>query len=239
MLGEDRPKVGQMFGKCRPMLARSRPNNVDCVRLNAYPGFAFDEKYSPGRQDFNSVLGALNLGWQCKRVRLKGFGLMAPQCSSWLQFLDQTNHGRTKDNIFGKELEPDVAEGNITASLIGFLIEFLTYRGVYVLVEQPTDSLQPLHPAMACAYSTVGASRYHTWLGAFGCASPKPTQFHTTFPESAMVEYLVRSKPKETKQKSTHVDRNGNINGNQCITETEAYTDELGQCFALALKSVQ
>ena len=104
----------------------------------------------------------LNVGHLAKRVKPNGGGVLAPKCSPWLCFLDAANHKRVLDvNIFGNEdTEPDTAEANITATMVAWLVEYMFYRGVMVLVEQPVDSLQPNFPTMKLAYESIGATRY-------------------------------------------------------------------------------
>ena len=78
-----------------------------------------------------------------------------------------------------------------------------------------------------------------TWLGQFGCPTPKPTQFHTTWEHDAVVEFLVKGKPETCDKQSTYKSRTGWTCGQDHLQDTEAYTPELGDAMANAFQKTQ
>ena len=126
-------------------------------------GFGMDIKFGP-TQDINSVTGLLNIAYQCKRVKSKGLVVLAPQCSPWLRWLAASNHRRNDASfgIVGDESNADVLEGNVKATHVAFLLEMLTARGVFFLLEQPSASMHGDFPSMASAYACTQAPRYHS-----------------------------------------------------------------------------
>ena len=76
--------------------------------------------------------------------------------------------------------------------LRSWLVSLAVTRGLYVLLEQPLNSLFFKHPSVQCALELVQAKRFVTFLGAFGSASPKPLELFTTAPSGTVNEYLIR-----------------------------------------------
>ena len=205
------------------------------LRRGGLKGFGFDEKYG-NAQNVNTFTGLLNVFVLAKRVKPKGFCLLAPQCSAWLRFLDAANHCRCSANPFGDESQPDVFEANVTAMTVAFLVEWLHYRAVWTLVEQPADSIQGENCAMESAYKLVDSKRFHTWLGAFGNSIMKPTYLYTTLPQDIVNATLMKDKPKSgSKRKSTYQSKNGSTCGATDLEGTEAYTREFGDAVCSAV----
>ena len=70
-------------------------------------------------------------------------------------------------------------------------IVFLETRKVVWSVEQPRGSILYCVQAVKVVMEVTSANRWITWLGAFGCKSPKPIEMYSTLPEADM--YLVRN----------------------------------------------
>eukprot|EP00959_Pyramimonas_sp_CCMP1952_P395427 8285521-Pyramimonas_sp.AAC.1 len=62
------------------------------------------------------------------------------------------------------------------------MIFFAATRGVWVLLEQPVNSMFFKHVCVDRALKMCKAVRIHTWLGGFGAATHKPLELHTTMP---------------------------------------------------------
>ena len=120
-------------------------------------------------------------------------GIAAPCCASWPRWLCANTHKRNTPEfgIFGDESHYFVQNGNQTALVLSWLLQYLHFRDVFILVEQPEDSLQSTHPSMEFAYSIIQPEKMHTWLGAFGNIIMKPTYFWTTMNPDIAQELLV------------------------------------------------
>ena len=71
-------------------------------------------------------------------------------------------------------------------------IGLLEPRRIRWLIEQPKNSLLYHVPHVLDILDQAGATRFITWLGAFGHPSPKPLECWNTIPELSM--YVVRCK---------------------------------------------
>lgn len=205
------------------------------LRRAGLRGVGFDEKYS-SYHNINSITGLLNIAIACKRVKPQGVLVMAPQCSMWLRFLDANNHKRSQNDVFGDESVPDVFEANITATIVAWLTEYMFYRNVWTLLEQPSDSVHGNFPSVKSVYELLGIKRHLTYLGAFGNPLCKGTYLWTSFPSEVMECHLVRPKPEAgTKAKSTYISKNGSTCGAKDLENSEAYTREFGDSISQAL----
>ena len=81
----------------------------------------------------------------------------------------------------------DVRRANLIVDRVAFLINILSFRKVYWIMEQPLNSLLWVMPAITrakkkCKVRKLGWKRRFLWLGHYGHSLWKPTELVGVFP---------------------------------------------------------
>ena len=123
----------------------------------------------------------------------------------------------------------------------GWLVCLAAARDVWVLVEQPTNSLGFKVPGMRASLDMVDARRLLTYMGAFEHKMPKATHLYTTLPEVAD-KYLVRKKPKDVHATEEHHTTSSNGRwwcGGKGLKQSEEYTPAFARALVAAFEAAR
>lgn len=127
---------------------------------------------------------------QLKRLRNGGLLWLAPPCNSWIM-TSQGFYGRSHGRPIGNCKLPETLYYNRIADFVACALRAAFALGVFIILEQPLDSILFLYPPIAQALDDIGAMRVTLSLGAVGSASMKPMEFHGTSPILYTLEAIV------------------------------------------------
>ena len=177
--------------------------------------------------DLSLLLGVLLAGFRILCSRRGALAWFSPECSTWLNFMSRATYGRSELAPGGDERLARNRRANACAHAIGQLIVLAALRGVYVLLEQPMNSLMLAYPPISSALRIVAARRLCTHLGAFGGISMKPLELWTTTGDAALA--LVRSRREALERLGddalplVRTDASGNVTGTAALPASQAY----------------
>ena len=211
------------------------------LRNLVWLGAEFDCGTHHHSEDINKLEGLLWATLLTLSIKAKGILTAAPKCSTWgrtaLFTMGREQHGLS---VLGyAEERADVAEANVTAEHVAFLLTLCTCRNVFMWLEQPTNSSLERHPAMRFALAVISATRVHTWQGGFGHEMPKPTWMYTTLP-AAVHHHLVAPRPDMRAPEGEFHARSGRWwHGTARLQSSEHYPPDFARAVALALLDAQ
>lgn len=209
------------------------------LRLAGFRGVEFDKFTRDATEDIVDMTGLIHIALMVLSILPGGLLIAAPVCSSWCM-TNRYHSGRDGgDRIMGNEAATGVRDGNLQALHLAWLCILAHSRGVYVMVEQVASSILHLHPAMEEALAMLGATKIHTWMGAFGHAMPKPSSLWVTLPEHVHC-YLKKPKPAGlgAPECCHRVTRTGWWTAGPALKGSEAYTPAFGKALADALLQI-
>lgn len=158
---------------------------------------------------------------------------LAPPCGSWV-FLTRSKSKRTAQNLAGAINDSWVRLHNDIADWVARALLFLTSRGIFVVVEQPTDSCLYKYPPVQDALTQIGARPARIQLCNWGQDTLKPLTLWGTAP---WLEVLVERNAElaeaiggrvRKRQRLVTVDDNGKVTGKRgALSESAAYPTAL------------
>jgi hypothetical protein len=128
-----------------------------------------------------NVIGSQGLAYAillALKLRPGGFCMLAPVCSTWV-FMNRGTSGRSRACPLGRKGVKSVAEANEMVARVVLLLYIFQAKNVFWLLEQPASSVMQFHPRLQQFMGEFHIFRTHTWLGAFGGGSPKPTLLYS------------------------------------------------------------
>ena len=148
------------------------------LRCFGFEGIPMDQKYGC---DLLSAVGFAAAVVAILKIRCGGILWAAPPCSSWV-WISRGSTGRTKDNVLGNVEYTSVRMSNRLVSRVAHLVWLAVRRKVFVIIEQPMDSLLWEHPRMKKLLLRYGLRDVRLELGAYGALTPKPLILKTNVP---------------------------------------------------------
>lgn len=115
---------------------------------------------------------------------------LAPDCSSF-GFMASSVSRRTRSNVEGVP-SAFVEHGNATGSFVALAVLAATALGIWVVVENPVNSMFFQLPAVLDALRQIGSRRVTVHLGKFGSSSYKPLWLEGTVPWLEQLPVLER-----------------------------------------------
>ena len=165
----------------------------------------------------------------------------APPCSTWV-WLSRQSTGRHLQPE-GNRLSRQVVGQNALVERLVLVLEILTLRGVFWIIEQPTNSVMWDYPAMQACLQRHGIRQgVQLDMGAYGGTSLKPTTLMGTAPYLWVLE---RRCPRGLRERlslegvvttTTWTDESGQkrAQGTAELKGTQAYPEGFGAAHALA-----
>ncbi len=206
-----------------------------------FQGRCMDRDYHEGH-DIMKPMGLLLVLSTALELMPGGVFWCAPPCSTWV-FMSRATTGR-HILIEGDTLYPGVVMSNALVERLVLLLEILSLRGVYWIIEQPMSSLMWQYPAMAGCLRRHGLAPVHLDMGAYGGRSLKPTHLVGTAP---YIQDLRRSCSALQRQRlategvataTATLDEHGRKRpqGTAALKGTQAYPEGFGASHALAFQ---
>ena len=114
-------------------------------------------------------------------TKCDGLNHWGPPCSSWV-FINRWTSGRTAQNPLGNEARRYVRDANTMTSRMVVLLLVSVILGQHFLLEQPLTTILHLHYRMRWLLHVLKwyVLEIHTYMGAFGASSPKPSRLFGT-----------------------------------------------------------
>ena len=164
------------------------------------------------------------------RVRPGGLLWAAPECKTWV-FVSRSTYKRSNSNPGGDQGSWKVVAANKLVSRTVTLCLVAWWRGLRVVVENPTSSIVPRFSPMRELITEVLRERVHVWLGNFGAPSEKPLFLWTNWPA---LRHLARGKPQmSTASSLVTKEADGRVTGNAAeLHDSQAYPPEFGVAVA-------
>lgn len=125
---------------------------------------AYEIKYGGDAMDMNSATGYALAVALMTSVRPGGAALFAPVCSSWV-FMNRGTSMRTFAAPLGAPGSAGVQEANLMVSRVVLLLAIAWVKGLFVIWEQPQNSLMEQHPRMQDPTILIGCLRFPGPLG--------------------------------------------------------------------------
>ena len=158
------------------------------LAAQGFRGRCMDKEYHHGH-DMLKPMGLLLVLSTALEILPGGVFWCAPPCSSWV-FMSRGSTGRHV-LIEGDALNPGVVMANAIVERLVLLLEILTLRGVYWIIEQPASTVMWLYPAMRNCLQRHGLREpVYLEMGSYGGRSVKPTHLIGTAP---YLQHLRRS----------------------------------------------
>ena len=132
---------------------------------------------------------------------LGGLILLGPPCSLWV-FMSASVHRRTKCNTEGDCTKEAVRSANLLVRNICFLIALAHFRGIFVILEQPSSSQMKNYSWLCQLCSTLRLRRITTWMGCYGHLIPKPSYLLSNLANATQLR-KIWSKKRELQKKVT------------------------------------
>jgi len=95
----------------------------------------------------------------------------------------------------GNHARADIADANLFATNLAWLVTMAAMRQVFMLIEQPKGSLLLKFGPFAVARTTASLRVLMTYMGAFAHPMMKPTWLLTNIPSGA-ASFLIKSRPR-------------------------------------------
>ena len=147
----------------------------------------FEMKLDP-LADILSTKGFVLALMMALMVKDHGFAMIATVCSSWV-FVNRATSKRSVWNPLGDTHVKSVALANEMVSRMALILWVLESKRCLWLYEQPQTSLLWEHHRMQEYLSKNIVYKVHTWMGAFGAATPKGT--HLWGPQSSILKFAL------------------------------------------------
>ena len=208
-----------------------------------YTGRAVDLAYSQDH-DVLAPTGLLLLLQTAFELKPGGVLWAAPPCSSWV-FMNLGSTGRHVLVEGNFALRRIVGQSALVERLV-LVLELLTLRGVYWILEQPASSYMWQYPAMQACLQRHGIVVPQTLeMGAYGGGSQKPTHLVGTAPYLAQLdrrcsaELKLRLRVEGVQTATTWVGADGKRRrqGTSLLKSTQSYPEGFGAAHALAFRA--
>ena len=133
-------------------------------------------------EDIFTMAGMMWTGILAARLAPGGACHAGPECKSFVWITRHTS-GRCK-HIMGDDTKAAVRRGNFATLLLSWLFTFLSTRGVFWMIEQPSSSVLHRMPAIQTLFAITQPYKLCTWIGAFSKThnAPKCVHLWTTVP---------------------------------------------------------
>ncbi len=164
----------------------------------------------------------------------------APPCSTWIWLSRSSTRRHLTPE--GNRLSRSVVAHDALVERLVLLLEILTLRGCYWIIEQPERSVMWDYPAMQACLQRHGVLPLHLDMGAFGAQSVKPTTLMGTAPYLWVLERRCGSELRRALRDegvattTAWVDGEGKrkCQGSAELKGTQVYPEGLGAAHALA-----
>ena len=200
---------------------------------------ALDVKYA-GDHDVLTPVGLVVLMSTALALVPGGCLWAAPPCSTWI-WLSRGSTGR-HHNARGDCRRRVVVAQNALVERLVLVLELLTVRGVFWIVEQPRGSVMWKYPAMAALIKRHGLDLVRLDMGAYGARCQKPTELLGTAPYLGSLTRLctaeerrrLRDEGVRTVHMWTDEDGERRCQGTDQLKSTQAYPEGFGAAHAQA-----
>ena len=190
----------------------------------------YDMVRNPTRQNILHDDGmATLLVWALMVIQF-GYSHWGTLCSSWIWMCRSVTE-RSFMTPLGRADIPFVAEGNMMVSRMVLVWHLLAARDTSFVLEQPASTLMHHHPRVQQWSMISPLSMIHTWMGAFGHNSAKPTRLFSN--KEALITSLQRQRPSNcsdklaTSEDNVMPDGPKRVNGNKHkLKESQEYTPQ-------------
>ncbi len=207
-----------------------------------YRGRALDREYHEGHDLLTSV-GFLTALQTALDLKPGGIMWLAPPCSTWV-WLARHTYGRHLA-VQGDFTQPKVLQNNALVERVVLLLEVVTARRAFWLVEQPTSSVLWHYPAMQGCLQRHGCMPQSLEMGAYGGTSVKPTTLMGTAPYlhflggkcTPALRARLELEGVSTTRRWTDAEGHRRCQGTTELRGTQAYPEGFGASHALAFQA--
>ena len=204
---------------------------------NGQASVNYDIKVGGREHDVTSRVGFWFLLEVSLRLARGSLLMEGAPCSKFI-FLSSSVHQRREGKEEGDTLNAGVRLANLIVANMLVVIELLHERGVYFVLEQPSNSWMFKLPRVLRTFSRVGDSdirRVTTWMTAFGHRMPKCTHLVGTMPTLVEMRRIhdIRKKPR-TPNKNLWEQRESGVKGGADLPSSAEYTPEFCRCLFTA-----
>ncbi len=207
-----------------------------------YRGRAMDRDYH-AHHDLLSSVGFLTALQTALELKPGAIMWLAPPCSTWVWMARHT-YGR-HISVEGHFTQPKVLHMNALLERVVLLLEVVTARGGFWLVEQPSSSVMWHYPAMQGCLQRHGCTPQVLEMGAYGGTSVKPTTLMGTAPYLRLLggrctpPLRARLELEGVHTTRRWIDAEGHrrVQGTSELRGTQAYPEGFGAAHALAFQA--
>jgi hypothetical protein len=150
------------------------------LRAFGFEGFSYDLRHGEF-MDILTAVGFLTCLNMVRKLKPLGLAWFAPPCSSWI-LISRGKTGRNKLRPKGRTNRLANKRQNTLVSRVCCILEYLSKRSVYWVVEQPTSSVMFELARFELLLRRHNARRVSFPMGAYGAESLKPTVLWGTWP---------------------------------------------------------
>ena len=140
----------------------------------------YDMKDDPETLDITTSLGFIRAFHLSMKLRKGGNSIHAPVCSSWGQ-VNRGTSGRSALNPLGNLKYAYVRNANVMVSRVVIILWLQLALGVFIILEQPLNSLMEHHPRMAHWIKANNIRRTHLNMKDYGAPTKKATWLYSQF----------------------------------------------------------